>query len=81
MLKLRDKYGIQPLYMNDDDKLKVTVRSNRDGVEKEAVVTEVLNYSGVIDTIITANVIVNEKHVGIAVFAGDKLEPKTCGIE
>lgn len=86
VLRLRKVHTFRPLYMEADDELHVKVTADiliRMGEKVEAktpIVRELINYDGIINTCITADILYNGEHRGITVFIGHDLTTEMCGI-
>jgi len=89
VLRLRKVHDITPIQMNKDDTLTVTCSSDilARTAQKYSVIKgdvpvmrELVNFQGIINVIITADILNGEDHVGIVVFMGTDLTPEMCGI-
>lgn len=87
MLKLRAVHKINPIHLEKTDYLSVEVSAEilsrlEDTIPKNAtVVTEMVNYDGIINVIITADIYYNKEHRGITVFMGHDITPEMCGVK
>jgi len=83
-LRLRKIHNITPpLHLLPDDILSVKYIYGilkEEEIKEKTLVQEYVNYDGRIDRIITADIIINGKHKGIAIFIGYQITPEDCGI-
>jgi len=79
MLKLRNIHNFYPIEMDVDTTLTVNHIDNSG--KENVLVREFTNYTGFVDTVITADIFVNGKQNGLAVFIGEGLTPEMVGVE
>ncbi|HDY86736.1 MAG TPA: hypothetical protein ENH82_01315 [bacterium] len=80
VLKLRQVHDVKPICLEKDDTLSVKYTAQLASTET-VLMTEVMEHEGMLNTIISANIIIDDEFRGIAVFIGDSITPEDCGIE
>jgi len=88
VLKLRQVHDIEPIQLTRDDTLSVKYIAQKGLLQKlglapteTILMTEVIGHEGVMNRIISANIIIEDEFRGVAVFIGDSITPEDCGIE
>ena len=89
VLKLRQVHDIEPIYLEKDDTLSVRYIAQKTGLLQKLglsstetiLMTEVIGHEGIVNRIISADIVVNDEFRGVAVFVGNNINPEDCGIE
>ena len=88
VLKLRQIHDIKPICLEKNDTLSVKYIAQKGLLQKlglspteTILMTEVIGHEGVVNRIISANIMVDDEFRGVAVFVGNNINPEDCGIE